>query len=274
MQDDFEVFADYYCVNETGYWEDDNYVLMRDRDDAMIAVKYHLTVKELNQKIQVCKQVLLKEREKRVRPGLDNKVLASWNGLLCKALAEAYLVFDEPDFKELAMANANYLASNFCLANGKILRTKNAKTQIGGFLDDYAFVIDAFMAIYLVSADEGWLLKAKTLADYALGYFYVEQDATFYYTDSSEEKLVVRKAEWSDNVIPASSSQMAINLHMLSVYFDDSDYLRISKNLLRSVINEIEAYGPGYSNWAILLLQKIKLQTEVVIVGKSVKGNI
>lgn len=274
LQGDFELFADYYCVNETGYWEDDNYVLMRDRDEALIAVKYHLTVKELAEKINACKQMLLKEREKRVRPGLDNKVLASWNGLLCKALAEAYLVFDEPEFKELAMSSANYIVSNFCLDTGKLLRTKNTKTQISGFLDDYAFVIDAFMAVYLVSANEGWLLKAKALADYALRYFYVEQDSTFYYTDASEEKLVVRKAEWSDNVIPASSSQMAINLHALSVYFDDADYRRISENLLRSVVKEIETYGPGYSNWALLLLQKIKPQTEVVIVGKSVNEKI
>ena len=81
---------------------------------------------------------------------------------------------------------------------------------------------------------------------------------------------MVRKSEWSDNVIPASSSQMAINLHSLSVYFDEANYHHISESLLKSVIKEIENYGPGYSNWAMLLLQKLKPQTEVVIVGKSV----
>lgn len=274
LQDDFGLFADYYCVNETGYWEDDNYVLMRDRDEAMVAVKYDFTVKELAEKINSCKQILLKERKKRVRPGLDHKILASWNGLLCKALAEAYLVFDEPLFKELAINNANYLSVNCCLEQGKLLRTKNDKTRISGFLDDYAFVIDAFMAVYLISVNEDWLLKAKALTEYTLRHFYVEGDATFYYTDSSEEQLVVRKAEWSDNVIPASSSQMAINLYTLSVYFDEANYRRISEQLLSSVIKEIEAYGPGYSNWALLLLQFIKPQTEVVIVGKSVNEKI
>lgn len=274
LKDDFDLFADYYCINETGYWEDDNYVLMRDTDEATIALQHHITVNELHEKINSCKQILLAERKKRVKPGLDNKVLASWNGLTCKALAEAYLVFNEPLFKELTMTNASYLSLNFYRNEGKLLRAKNNSTQISGFLDDYAFVIDAFMAVYIISADEDWLLKAKVLTDYALRYFYVEKDMTFYYTDSSEEKLVVRKAEWSDNVIPASSSQMAINLQRLSVYFDKADYLRIAENLLRSVIKEIETYGPGYSNWALLLLQLVKPQTEVVIVGKSVNEKI
>ena len=274
LGDDFALFADYYCVNETGYWEDENYVLMRDRDEAMIAVEHNVTVKQLNEKLSSAKHLLLKEREKRVKPGLDNKVLASWNGLLCKALAEAYLVFDETKFKELALANANYIATNFCSENGKLLRTKNEKTQISGFLDDYAFVIDAFLSVYLISANEDWLLKAKALTYYTLKNFYIEEDATFYYTDSSQEKLVVRKAEWSDNVIPSSSSQMAINLYTLSVYFDEINYRTISEKLLRSVIREIENYGPGYSNWSILLLHKLKPQTEVVIVGKSVNEKL
>lgn len=224
LKNDFEVFSDYYCVNDIGYWEDENYVLMRDADEKVIAVKHHLSVTELQEKIKMSNTILLKEREKRVKPGLDHKVLASWNGLMCKALAEAYLVFDEKEFKELALTNANYLVGNYYKENGQILRVINEKTSISGFLEDYAFVADAFMAIYLITADDQWLLKAKALTDYAITYFYDEAQQTFFFTDSSQEKLVVHKAEWSDNVIPASGSQMAINLHKLSVYFDDGNY--------------------------------------------------
>ncbi|MBC7694222.1 MAG: thioredoxin domain-containing protein [Burkholderiales bacterium] len=270
LKDDFELFADYYCVNDVGYWEDENYILMRDTDEKVIALKHHLSVTELQEKIKNCNAVLLKIREKRVKPGLDNKILASWNGLLCKALAGAYLVFNDEKFKKLALANANYLLKNYCKENSKLLRVINNKTQISGFLEDYAFVIDAFMEVYLITANEEWLKKAKALADYTLRYFYDEKQQTFFFTDSSEEKLVVRKAEWSDNVIPSSGSQMAINLYKLSIYFEDAHYRNISESLLKSVIKEIEGYGPGYSNWALLLLQLLKSQTEVVIVGKSV----
>ena len=270
LGNDFEIFADYYCVNDVGYWEDDNYILMRNEEESVIAFKHSLMVHELQYKINACKELLLKLRDQRIRPGLDTKILASWNGLMCKALAEAYLVFDVEKFRDLALSNADYLLNNYCQKNGKIIRVKNDKTQISGFLEDYAFVIDAFMAMYLITANESWLLKAKELADYSLLNFYDEKQNTFFFTDASEEKLVVRKAEWSDNVIPASSSQMAINLYRLSVYFDEARYKQVAVTLLRSVIKEIENYGPGYSNWALLLLQVLKPQTEIVIVGKSV----
>ncbi len=272
--DDFKLFSEYYCVNETGYWEEDNYVLMRDADDASIALKYHITVEELQSKINFCKEILIKERAKRVRPGLDHKILASWNGLMCKALAEAYLIFDEEKFKDLAIENAFYLKNNYCIGSGKVLRVKNKNTTVSGFLDDYAFLIDAFLRIYLITCDDTWLIESKHLTGYAIDNFYVKEANAFFYTDSSEEKLVVRKAEWSDNVIPASSSQMAVNLRKLSVYYDDENYLHISKQLLQSVIQEIENYGPGYSNWAILLLDSVLPQAEVVIVGKNVNEKI
>jgi hypothetical protein len=274
LKNDFELFADYYCVNDIGYWEDENYVLMRDTEESIIALKHNVSISELQQKIKACNAILLDVREKRVKPGLDNKVLASWNGLMCKALADAYLVFEEEDFKTLALANANYLVKNYCKENGQLLRVINNNTSISGFLEDYAFVIDAFLSVYLITANENWLLKAKALTDYTLKHFYDDKQNTYYFTDSSQEKLVVRKSEWSDNVIPASSSQMAINLYKLSIYFDNTTYRQISEKLLKSVIKEIESYGPGYSNWACLLLQYLKPQIEVVIVGKSVNENL
>ncbi len=274
LGEDFKIFADYYCVNETGYWEDDNYVLMRDSDDASIALTHGITVNELQRTISKCNIKLLKEREKRVKPGLDHKILMSWNALMCKALTEAYLIFDENRFKELALKNANYLVQNYCLPSGKLWRVKNKNTTVSGFLDDYAFTVDAFLMLYIITIDEEWLSRSKRITDYAIANFYVKEDTTFFYTDASEEKLVVRKAEWSDNVIPASSSQMALNLRKLSIYYDDQNYLGISKKLLQSVIGEIESYGPGYSNWGMLLLEYIKPQTEVVIVGKNVNEKL
>ena len=274
LKNDFELFADYYCVNDIGYWEDENYVLIRDTEESIIALKHNVSISELQQKIKACNAILLDVREKRVKPGLDNKVLASWNGLMCKALADAYLVFEEEDFKTLALANANYLVKKYCKENGQLLRVINNNTSISGFLEDYAFVIDAFLSVYLITANENWLLKTKVLADYTLKHFYDNKQNTYYFTDSSQEKLVVRKSEWSDNVIPASSSQMAINLYKLSIYFDNTNYRQISEKLLKSVIKEIESYGPGYSNWACLLLQYLKPQIEVVIVGKSVNENL
>lgn len=274
LSDKFEIFKDYYNVNDLGYWEDDNYVLIRNEENSVIAIKHGISETELHSIIINCNTILLKERDKRVKPGLDNKILASWNGLLCKALAEAYLIFNDESFKLLAIKNAEYLLNNHCKKNGQILRLSNEKSTIPGFLDDYAFVIDAFISIYMITADINWLNKGNEMTAYAIENFYDESQNTFFYTDKSKEKLIVRKAEWSDNVIPASSSQMANNLNTLSVYFDNSYYQDISNNLLKSVLSEIESYGAGYSNWAQLLLQKTQPKIEVVIVGKYVNEKL
>ncbi len=270
LKDDFEIYAQFYSVNDVGYWEDDNYILLRNEDEKTIAFQHQLTIEALQQKIEHCNTLLLAQRNKRIKPGLDNKIITSWNALLIKALAEAYLIFEEEEFKTLALNNATYVLKNHYLTSGEVLRIKNNKTSIAGFLDDYAFLIDAFINLYLITIDELYLIKAKEMVDYTLANFYDEKQNTFFYTDASKEKLIVRKAEWSDNVIPASSSQMAINLNTLGIYFENQTYLDTSRSLLMAVANEIIQYGAGYSNWAMLYLQHIKPQHQVVIVGKSV----
>lgn len=274
LGDDFALFADYYNINDTGYWEHDNYVLVRSGDDDIIAINHAISADVLHGKINTCKEKLFQEREKRSKPGVDTKVLAAWNGLMCAALAEAYLIFGEEEFKQLALANGTFLKINYLKPDGSLMRVINQNTAIKGFLDDYAFVCDAFMGLYTITADEDWLNKAHTLADYAVAHFYDSAQQTFFYTDDSGEKLIVRKAEWSDNVIPSSASQMAINLYKLSVYFEKNAYRELAAGLLKQVIPEIEHYGPGYSNWAMLLIQFIRPQTEVVIVGKSVNEKL
>ncbi len=274
LGDDFALFADYYNINDTGYWEDGNYILVRGSDEASLASKYQLDPPALEEKINHAKAILLKAREKRVKPGLDDKVLAAWNGLMCKALGEAYLVFGDEHFRELALKNATFLEKHYSQEGYRLLRVRNKNTTITGFLDDYAFVTDAYLTCYLIAADEHWLRCAKALCDYAIDAFYNPKTHTFYYTDASAEKLIVRTTEWSDNVIPSSASQMALNLRRLSVYFDEQTYIGIASSLLRSVQPEIADYGPGYSNWGILLLELAQAPAELVIVGKNVNENL
>ena len=92
---------------------------------------------------------------------------------------------------------------------------KNGEVKINAFLDDYAFTIDAFIQTYIISQDESWLNLSKNLCDYVLKNFNNPDSDLLFYTDSSN-KLIVRTTETSDNVIPASNSQMAVNLFKLS----------------------------------------------------------
>lgn len=271
LGENFSVFSDYYNVNEVGYWEHDNYILMRTENVTEVLIKYNLNEDQLQKKINESKSVLIAAREKRVKPGLDNKILTAWNGLMCKALCEAYLTFKDEDYKKLAVQNAEFIKSGLLLNDYTLKRSyHNGVAKTEGFLDDYAFVIDAFIGVYQITQNEIWLQNAIHLCDYTLAHFYSEETKLFFYTSDKGEKLVVRTTEVIDNVIPASNSQMAVNLYTLSKITGQTNYLSICKYMLENLNEEIMYYGSGYSNWASLYMDLLYDKAEVCIVGKDV----
>jgi uncharacterized protein YyaL (SSP411 family) len=270
LNNDFDVFSDYYGINETGYWEHDNYVLMRNENISGLLLKHQLKEKELEEIISRCKKNLLQEREKRVKPGLDDKILASWNALMCKGYADAYLTFGKQEYKDMALKNAVFIKEKLIKPDLSMWRSYKGEARINAFLDDHAFTIEAFIQVYVVSQDEKWLNLAKDLCDHAIGNFYNEESGLFYYTSRNSEKLAVRTTESSDNVIPASNSQMAHNLFRLSKYFDIQEYHHKALKMLLRFGEEIAAYGSGYSNWASLYSDMLNDLYEVCIVGKDV----
>lgn len=271
---DFDVFSHYYGINEIGYWEHDNYVLMRNENVNDILFKFQLKIDELEAIIKSCKSILLSERNKRVKPGLDDKILTAWNALMCKAYGEAYLTFKNPNYKVIALKNAEFLRHNMVKSDFSMFRNfKNDTANINAFLDDYAFSIDAFIQTYLISQDENWLTLSNNLCDYVLKNFHNPESSLFYYTDLSNQ-LILRSTETSDNVIPASNSQMAHNLSKLGKYFNNADYEEKCVKMLNRFTEEIVGYGAGYSHWAALYSDLLNNYYEVCIVGKDVNEKI
>lgn len=271
---DFDLFADYYGINDIGYWEHDNYVLMRNENVNGILLKHQVKLTELESVISNCKTILLKEREKRVKPGLDDKILTSWNALMCKAYGEAYLTFKNSNYKTIAIKNASFLKEKMIKPDFSMFRNfKNGKANINAFLDDYAFSMDAFIQTYIITQDESWLNLSKNLCDYVQKNFNNEESGLFFYTDT-ENNLILRTTETSDNVIPASNSQMAHNLFRLGKYFSNNDYEEKSVKMLQRFTDEIVNYGAGYSNWASLYSDLLNNYHEVCIVGKDVNEKL
>jgi len=269
---DADLFCIYYHVTDDGNWEEEETnVFFRKEADQQLAEKLGLSEINLVSKINILRDKVLEERSKRIRPGLDNKILTSWNGLMLKGLCEAYRVFHKPEYLELALQNAQFITDNMIDADGRINRIYNKKNQHGStpvaFLDDYANLIDAFIALYEVTFDEDWLQKAKALTDRAIKHYYDNETGVFYFTAADDEQLIARKSEIMDSVIPASNSAMANNLKTLGLLFDNEYYAEISAQLLRNVVGQIAKYGSSYSNWCSLLLNEIFSINEVAIVG-------
>src|SRR5690606_11676075 len=194
-------------------------------------------------------------REKRIRPGLDNKQLTSWNALFVKGLVDAYRVFGKQQYLDLAIKTANFIRRD-CFSDETSLLHQPAdhNRKIFGFLDDYAFTIDSFISLYEATFDEDWLYEAEGLTQEAIGMFYDEEEKTFFYTADDAEELIARKSEIMDNVIPASSSAIVRVLYRLGEIFDQERYIAIADQVFANVFPQIKQYGSAYSNWAIQLL--------------------
>ena len=270
LGEDYPLFSTYYNVNSIGYWEHDTYILLRKDDDAKLAKQFNISVEELTRKIESAKSILMKERATRIRPGLDDKSLTSWNGLMLKGYVDAYLTFGNQHFLDVALANANFILDKQLRKDGGLNHSyKNGRSTINGYLEDYAFVIDAFLKLYEATFDERWLSEANALMTYSIEHFYDNDSRMFFFTSDEDPALIARKMEVNDNVIPASNSVMACNLFSLSHHYDRPDYKEMSEKMLNNIIDKVAAYPSGYSNWLNLLLNYVYPFYEVAIVGKK-----
>jgi uncharacterized protein len=267
LKEDFDIASHYYNVNQHGKWED-NYILLRRHEDKEVARGLEISLSELQLKIKEIKIRLLKERSKRIKPGLDDKSLTSWNALMLLGLVDAYKVFNEQKFLGMAMKNARFIESRQRMSDGGLYHNyKNGKSTIAGFLEDYAFTIEAYINLYEATLDFSWLDRAKELMDYTVEHFYNPESGFFYFTSNTEPAIVTRKYEISDNVIPSSNSSIAKSLFLLSRYFEAENYAQMYIKMTGSVVKEFTEYASAYSNWGIALLWNSGPFYEIVISG-------
>ena len=252
--------AGYFHVTPDGNWEQGRNILIRtDQSQPYVDLK-------------VEKEKLLEVRSKRIRPSLDDKILAGWNAMAIKGLTDAYCAFGEGQFLGLAIANIRFIETKL-ISEGKVYRSyKNKRSPTEGFLEDYAFLIQGYTALYQCTFDENYIHQAVRWAEYTIANFFDEKEGFFHFSGKRAEKLIAQKKEIFDNVIPASNSVMARNLFHLGIILDKEDWTKKAITMvsrLRSIIQS----EPGYmSHWGILLAEIIQGMAEVVIVGPKAEA--
>ena len=270
LKNDFELFADYYNINSYGLWEHNNYVLIRHAEDDVISKKYGISQKELETKKERWKHTLLNFRNSRSKPRLDDKILTSWNSLTLKAYVDAYRVFGNKHYMDIALKNAEFIMAHQYREDGGLFHNhKEGKSTINGYLEDYATTIEAFLALYEETLNDKWLFTARNLTNYVFDHFLDDSNSMFFFTSDEDERLVARSIEYTDNVIPASNSIMAKNLFKLSHYFDNEHFSKTATTMLNNIKRELLEYGSGYSNWLDLILNHTHPFYEVAIVGEN-----
>ncbi|WP_430816742.1 thioredoxin domain-containing protein [Carboxylicivirga sp. RSCT41] len=266
---DDEHFYSYFNIRENGNWEMGKNILHGGITRDEYARRHKLDIDSFGAQTEASLAKLLKVRELRVRPGLDDKALTSWNALMIKGLCEAYQAFGEENHKALAEKAMTYLLKHVKQENGALLRTsKNGISKIDAFLDDYAFMIDALIALYEITFNEGYLNEAKELSQYTIEHFYNSTAQVFYYTSKSGEQLIARKTDVQDNVIPSSVGTMANNLIRLHQLYHIPGYDSIAAVLIQKMYKLASEHPTYYAQWALLTYLQHQRQ-EIVIVGKD-----
>ena len=265
----YQLFADYFNVEENGNWEHESNILISSYSVEEYSRSNEMNPEKFETKLLEWKEILKKEREKRVAPSKDNKTIVSWNALMSLGYLEAYKTFNDETFLEIAKNNIDYILKNALKSDLELYHTvQNGKGKINAYLDDYALLIELLIEAYQVIGDEEYLKKAVELTEYSLDKFYVEESKMFSFTNENHDKLFNKSYEVDDNVIPSSNSVMAHNLFKLGRIIYNDEYLEISSIMSDKMSLQILKYPLGYSNWAILKLWE-QQYSEIAVLGDS-----
>lgn len=268
-EEDRKLAKNYFNVTADGNWEHGVNILYK--KPASVSENDNSIWEE--EKIKIWKEKLFKAREPRIRPSLDDKILCSWNALMLKGLCDAYAAFGEEEFLVLALKNANFIQQKMTIGEQLFRNYKNGKSTILAYLEDYALVIQAYIALYQVCFEEKWLYEANRLMQYTIQHFYDKEEELFFYTDDSAEKLIARKKEIFDNVICASNSVMATNLYWLGILLDNRIYRSFSEKMLTKINILLQKEVRYLANWACLYTYYLQPTFEIAISGKDLKEN-
>jgi hypothetical protein len=266
LAEDENIFANYYFLEGVG-----SDVLHRRQTIGEYAAACGIDTESLRRKLDDCRRKLFAAREKRVRPGLDDKTLTSWNALMAKACFDAYAAFEEPRFFETGKKNLDFLLDKCRRDDGGLWhRYKDGKAGITGFLEDYAFLIEALLAIP-AAHDNRYIYQAKTLMHLAMGQFYDPVQGLFYFTSSEGESLFARKKDIVDNVIPSANSSLCRSLFRLGQIFGESSWMTTSRLMTQKLRQQTLAYPSNFSNWGIAFLESIVPFYTVAIAGPTAR---
>ncbi len=266
---DYEWFGKLYGFTEAGNWEHGLNHLHLTQDVSVAARLKGIYVEEFEKKYRNALQKLAERRNTRVRPGLDDKILASWNGLLLKGLTDAYRALGDENIRETAIELGGFLRDRL-IEKGNIWHSyKAGRRTINGFLEDYAAVSEGLLGLYQITFDETWLRLAETLLVQTIENFYDPTDGFFFFTDAQAEALIARKKEIFDNVIPSSNSLIAHALYQTGILLDRADFVELADTMLSAMNRVLSGDIQVATNWAALYSQRVNPTAEVVISGSD-----
>jgi hypothetical protein len=267
LKNDAEIFCKLYDVHEHGNWEHTN-ILWQPISISEFVQQNKLEEKALLQTINKCKQKLLVFRQQRKKPLLDDKIVLSWNALMCTAFCKAYAATGNETYKQIAIKNQQFIQNNMSHINGGLWRCyKKNKPYINAFADDYAYYILALINLQEITGNLEYLYQAKNFMDFLLNNFKDDSSCFFFFTQKNIENIIVQKKEVYDGAMPSANAIAALCLHYLGLVFSNENYLQQANDMIAHLHKAITNYPTSFGCWASLVQQIVMQTNEVVVVG-------
>jgi len=264
---DAPIMRAYWGVSDGGNFEGRNILFVAARDKRALARRFSISVDQLDEIVARSKRTLYDIRKQRIWPGLDDKVLASWNGLMVRGIAEAARAFGNDEYAQVAIESGEFLFGEM-VREGRVLRTyKAGRARIAGYLEDHASLALAALSLYELTFDETWLARARELGESIVRLFWDDDVNAFFDTASDHEQLVVRPRDVTDNATPSGTSLAAELLARLAELHHDVDARRRATWIIETQMQTMQRYPSAFGHALAVADMLVHGAVELAIVG-------
>ncbi len=266
-EENAEIFCEYYDITPQGNFEGENILNVQAPPD-ILARKLRMDLGELEALLADGKQKLFEAREKRIKPGLDDKILTSWNGIMIRGMALGYQLTGKPEYLETCEKSAEFVLTTLSQDNGLLLRTyREGKSHLNAYLEDYSYFIAGLIALYEASFEPKWLTEAERLAHLMIDQFGDDAGDGFFFTGKSHETLIVQSKSAYDGATPSGASMAIHSLLRLAKHLDNPEFHDKAVETLLLYFHQMEGMPSGSGQLLCELAFLLSTPKEIAIVG-------
>ncbi|NOX60744.1 MAG: thioredoxin domain-containing protein [Chloroflexi bacterium] len=267
-EEDAALFCRYYDVTEAGNFEGKN-ILHVDKDVETVAREAGVSAARLQEALERGRRALFAAREQRIKPGRDEKVLAAWNGLMMRSMAEAGTALNRPDYLQAARANAAFILAEMTDERGRLFRSwKDGRAALNAYLEDYTDVAEGLIALYQATFETRWLREADRLLGIVHDHFWDDESGGAFHTSDDHEQLIVRRKDFYDNAEPSGNSAYASAALRLARLLDKPDYAKRAESIFRIMRNPMASQPSGFGHLLSALDFFLGAGREIAIIGE------
>ena len=265
---DAALFMAVFDVTEKGNWEGTN-ILQQVNEPETLAEKFGLTPEQALDRIEAARRKLYHVRSQRAWPGLDDKVLTAWNGLMMAAFAEAGRDLGRDEYISAAIRNAEFIYNTMRAGDGRLLRTwkSGSEAKYNAYLEDYAYLAEGLLALYQTTFEERWYLWAQELVELILKYFADQTNGGFFDTSEDHEALIQRPKDLQDNALPSGNAMAVHALLKLSLYTGNMDYWDLAEKAIGRMGSLLERFPSSFGEWLNVASFMLSEPIELALVG-------